>query len=81
MFFEPGDIRTALRRCQPGLSSRKFRKAVRRLRGRIDALIEATAEKWVADNENACVDALTEQSQPDYEETRALGRARFACAA
>ena len=81
MFFEPGDINTALRRRQPHLSRKQFRKAVRRLRRQIGTLIEAAAEKWVSDNENDCIDALAAQNEPDYEEGRAHGRSRFACAA
>ena len=81
VFFEPGDINTALRRRQPHLSRKQFRKAVRRLRLQIGTLIEAAAEKWVSDNENDCIDALAAQNEPDYEEGRAHGRSRFACAA
>jgi hypothetical protein len=81
MFFEPGDINTALRRRQPHLSRKQFRKAVRRLRRQIETLIEAAAEKWVSDNENDCIDALAAQNEPDYEEGRTHGRSRFACAA
>ena len=81
MFFEPGDINTALRRRQPHLSRKQFRKAVRRLRRQIGTLIEAAAEKWVSDNENDCIDALAAQNEPDDEEGRAHGRSRFACAA
>ena len=77
VFFEPGDINTALRRRQPHLSRKQFRKAVRRLRRQIGTLIEAAAEKWVSDNENDCIDALAAQNEPDYEE----GRSRFAYAA
>ena len=58
VFFEPGDINTALRRRQPHLSRKQFRKAVRRLRRQIGTFIEAAAEKWVSDNENDCIDAL-----------------------
>jgi hypothetical protein len=81
VFFEPGDINTALRRRQPHLSRKQFRKAVRRLRRQIETLIEAAAEKWVSDNENDCIDALASQNEPDYAEGRAQGRSRFACAA
>jgi hypothetical protein len=81
VFFEPGDINTALRRREPQLSRKQFRKAVRRLRRQIGTLIEAAAEKWVSDNENDCIDALAAQNEPDYEEGRAHGRSRFACAA
>jgi hypothetical protein len=77
LFLEPGDINTALRRRQPHLSRKQFRKAVRRLRRQIGTLIEAAAEKWVSDNESDCIDALAAQNEPDYEE----GRSRFACAA
>ena len=77
VFFEPGDVNAALRRRQPHLSRKQFRKAVRRLRRQIGTLIEAAAEKWVSDNENDCIDALAAQNEPDYEE----GRSRFACAA
>jgi hypothetical protein len=62
VFFEPGDINTALRRHQPHLSRKQFRKAVRRLRLQIGTLIEAAAEKWVSDNENDCIDALAAQT-------------------
>jgi hypothetical protein len=75
--FEPGDINTALRRRQPHLSRKQFRKAVRRLRRQIGTLIKAAAERWVSDNENDCIDALAAQNEPDYAE----GRSRFACAA
>jgi hypothetical protein len=81
VFFEPGDIKTALRRYQPGLSGRRFLKAVRRLRRRIDTLLEGTAAKWVADNEEACIDALAAQNDPDDEETCRHRRTQFACAA
>src|ERR1039458_584114 len=40
VFFEPGDINTALRRRQPHLGRKQFRKAVRRLRLQIGTLIE-----------------------------------------
>ena len=81
VFFEPGDIGIALRQRRPGLSRKKFRKAVRRLRHKIDTSLETTAERWVADNENACIDALAMQNEPDYEETCSRERARFALAA
>jgi len=81
VFFEPGDINTALRRRQPHLSRKLFRKAVRRLRRQIGTLIQAAAEKWVSDNESDCIDALAAQDEPDYAEGRAHGRSRFACAA
>ena len=81
VFFEPGDINTALRRRQPRLSRKQFRKAVRRLRRQIGTLMEAAAERWVSDNENDCIDALAAQNEPDDEEGRAHGRSRFACAA
>jgi len=81
VFFEPGDINTALRRRQPHLSRKQFRKAVRRLRRQIGTLMEAAAEQWVSDNENDCIDALAAQNEPDYEEGRTHGRSRFACAA
>ena len=81
VFFEPGDINTALRRRQPHLSRKQFRKAVRRLRRQIGTLMEAAAEQWVSDNENDCIDALAAQNEPDDEEGRAHGQSRFACAA
>ena len=81
VFFEPGDINTALRRRHPHLSRKQFRKTVRRLRRQIGTLIEAAAEKWVSDNENDCIDALAAQNEPDDEEGGAHGRSRFACAA
>ena len=81
VFFEPGDINTALRRRQPHLSGKQFRKAVRRLRRQIGTLIEAAAEKWVSDKENDCIDALAAQNEPDDEEGGAHGQSRFACAA
>lgn len=81
VFFEPGDINTALRRRQPRLSRKQFRKAVRRLWRQIGTLMEAAAEQWVSDNENHCIDALAAQNEPDDEEGRAHGRSRFACAA
>jgi len=81
VFFEPGDINTALRRRQPRLSRKRFRKAVRRLRRQIGTLMEAAAERWVSDNENDCIDALAAQNEPDDEEGGAHGRSRFACAA
>jgi len=81
VFFEPGDIKTALRRHRPGSSGRRFRKAVRRLRRRMGILIEVIAAKWVADNEEACIDALAAQNDPDAEETCMDRRSRFAYAA
>jgi len=81
VFFEPGDINTALRRRQPHLSRKQSRKTVRRLRRQIGTLIEAAAEKWVSDNQNDCIDALAAQNEPDDEEGGAHGRSRFACAA
>ena len=81
VFFEPGNINTALRQRQPHLSRKQFRKAVRRLRRQIGTLIEGAAENWVSENERACINALAAQNEPDYEEGRAQGRSRFACAA
>jgi hypothetical protein len=81
VFFEPSDINTAWRRCQPHLSRKQFRKAVRRLRRQIGTLMEAAAEQWVSDNENDCIDALAAQNEADDEGGRAHGRSRFACAA
>jgi hypothetical protein len=81
VFFEPGDINTALRRRQPHLSRKQFRKAVSRLRRQIGTLIEEAAERWVSDNENDCIDALAAQNEPDDEEGGAHGRSRLACAA
>jgi hypothetical protein len=79
--FEPGAVSAALGRCRPHLSRKQFRKAIRRLRRQIGTLIEATAEKWVSENERDCIKALAAQNEPDYEEDRAHGRSRFACAA
>ena len=81
VFFEPGDVNAALRRRQPHLSRKQFRKTVRRLRRQIGTLIEATAEEWVSNNEPDCIDALAVQNEPDYEEARVRGRSQFACAA
>jgi hypothetical protein len=81
VFFEPGDVNAALRRRQPHLSRKQFRKAVRRLRRQIGTLIEATAEEWVSNNEPDCIDALAMQNEPDYEEARVRVRSQFACAA
>lgn len=66
--YDPGDIQVALRRQRPKLSRKKFRKAVRRLRRRVEGLIECVAEDWVAENEDECIEALTAQNEPDYDE-------------
>ena len=79
--FEPGAVSAALRRCRPHLSRKQFRKAVRRLRRQIGTFIEGAAENWVSENERDCINALAAQNEPDYEEGRAHGRSRFACAA
>jgi hypothetical protein len=81
VFFEPGDVNTALRRRQPHLGRKRFRKAIRRLRRQIETLVGATAEAWVGDNERDCINALAAQNEPDYEEARIRGRSQFACAA
>ena len=81
VFFEWGDIEDALRQLRPLLSRKRFRKAARRLRRKIDTLVEAAAERWVAENETACVDALAAQNEPGYEECRSRGRNRLALAA
>lgn len=66
--YDPGDISLALRQRQPKLSRKKFRKAVCRLRQRVERLIESVAENWVVENEDECIEALTAQNEPDYEE-------------
>lgn len=66
--YDPGDIPLALRQRQPELSRKKFRKAVRRLRRRVEWLIESVAANWVAENEDKCIEALTAQNEPDYDE-------------
>jgi hypothetical protein len=66
--YDPGDIPLALRHQQPQLSRKKFRKALRRLRRRVETLIEGVAEDWVAENQDECIEALTAQNEPDYDE-------------
>jgi hypothetical protein len=66
--YDSDYIQLALRRREPQLSRKKFRKAVRRLRRRVEMLIEGLAENWVAENEDECVEALTAQNEPDYDE-------------
>ena len=68
VFYDPGDIQIALRHHRPQLNRKKFRKAVRRLRRRVEMLIENVAETWVAENEDECIEALTAQNEPDYDE-------------
>ena len=81
LFFEPGDIRTALRQRDFRPSRRRFQKIARRARRQIETVIEATAEQWVSDNANECIDALAAQNEPDDEDSRAGCRSRFAYAA
>lgn len=66
--YDPGDIPFALRQWQPHLSRKQFRKAVRRLRRRVELLVEGVAENWVAENSDECIEALTVQNEPDYDE-------------
>jgi len=66
--YDPGDIALALRERWPKSCRKKFRKAVRRLRRRVEALIKGIAENWVAENEDECIDALTAQNELDYDE-------------
>jgi hypothetical protein len=66
--YDPDDISLALRQRQPQLSRKRFRKAVRRLRQRVERLIESVAENWVAENEDDCIEALTAQNELDYDE-------------
>ena len=66
--YDPGDIGLALRQREPQLSRKKFRKAIRRLRRRVESLIEGVAESWIAENEDECVEALKAQNEPDYDE-------------
>lgn len=68
VFYDPSDIPLALRRHRPQLSRKKFRKALRRLRRRVETLIEGVAEDWVAENEDECIEALTAQNEPDCDE-------------
>lgn len=73
--YDPGNIPLALRHQQPQLSRKKFRKALRRLRRRVETLIEGVAEDWVTENEDACIEALTAQNEPDDHEV--LRRRRY----
>lgn len=66
--YDPGDIPLALRQRRPQVSRKTFRKAVRRLRRRVELLVEGVAENWVAENEDECIEALTVQNEPDYDE-------------
>ena len=66
--YDPGDVPFAVRRRQPRLSRKKFRKTVRRLRRLVDTLIEDVAENWVAQNEDECIEALTAQNEPDFDD-------------
>ena len=66
--YDPDDISLALRRHRPNLSRKKFRKAVRQRRRRVETLIDDVAENWVAENEDECIEALTAQNEPDYDE-------------
>jgi hypothetical protein len=66
--YDPGHIRLALRQQRPHLSRKLFRKAVRRMRRLVETLIEDVAENWVAQNEDECIEALTAQNEPDYDE-------------
>lgn len=66
--YDPGDIALALRQRRPNLSRKKFRKNLRRLRQRVESLIESVAENWVAENQDECIEALTAQNEPDYDE-------------
>ncbi len=66
--FDPDDIPLALRQQQPQSSRKKFRKAVRRLRRRVEVLIDSVAEDWVAENQDECIEALAAQNEPDYGE-------------
>lgn len=66
--YDSGDILFALRQQRPQLSRKKFRKALRRLRRRVETLIEGVAEDWVAENQDECIEALTGQNEPDYDE-------------
>ena len=66
--YDPGDIPHALRQQRPQLCRKKFRKALRRLSRRVESLIEGVAEDWVAENEDKCIEALTAQNEPDYDE-------------
>ena len=77
---DPGDIPFALRQWQPHLSRKQFRKAVRRLRQRVETLIGGVAESWFEQNEDECIEALTAQNEPDYDEERPRRRC-FAIAA
>lgn len=66
--YDPGDIPFAVRRARSQLSRKKFRKAVRRMRRLVETLIEDVAENWVAQNQDECIEALTAQNEPDYDE-------------
>ena len=68
VFYDPGDIPFAVRRARPQLSRKKFRKAVRRMRGLVETLIEDVAKSWIAQNEDECIEALTAENEPDYDE-------------
>lgn len=78
---DPGDIRFAVRRARPQLSRKKFRKAVRRMRRLVETLIEGVAENWVAQNEDECIEALTAQNEPDFDEDTPRRRRHFGIAA
>jgi hypothetical protein len=66
--YDPGDIPIAVRRARPQLSRKQFRKAVRRMRRLVETLIEDVAESWIAQNEDECIEALTAENEPDYDE-------------
>jgi hypothetical protein len=79
--YDPGDIPFALRQWQPHLSRKQFRKAVRRLRRRVETLINGAAENWVEQNEDKCIEALAAQNEPEYDEDRPRRRRYFSVAA
>lgn len=66
--YDPGDVALALRQRHPKLSRKRFRKALRRLRQRVQTLIDGVAEDWVAENDDECIEALTGQNEPDHDE-------------
>lgn len=66
--YDSGDIPFAVRRARPQLSRKRLCKTVRRLRRLVETLVEEVAENWVAQSEDECIEALTAQNEPDYDE-------------
>jgi hypothetical protein len=72
--YDPADIAQSLRKLHSVGNRKRFRKRLRQVRKQVELGIDRTAEHWVEDNSDSCVEALNQQNEPVEDE---LPRRRY----